>query len=283
LRSIVLLTDGLIGNENQIIYRIQQQLEPGNRLYSFGVGSSVNRFLLNRLAEVGRGTVRVVRHDESVDEVVEEFLSEINNPVLTNIEVSWEGLGEAPEIFPIKPTDLFAREPLVLYGRKQDRLSGNLRITGVAAGGKRYEKTFGLRFDADSGNEAIAQLWGRAKIKELMLQMADGETQQEVEAVTNVALGYRLMSKHTAFVAVSDEPRVAPNSTSREETVEPETPDGMVSNNSGGRQTATRYSSGNAASTPEPSLTWGLLLLGWYMGWKQWMLWRKRERCLEDS
>lgn len=275
LRSIVLLTDGLIGNENQIISRIQQ-LEPGNRLYSFGVGSSVNRFLLNRLAEVGRGTVRVVRHDESVDEVVERFLREINNPVLTNIEASWQGLGEAPEIFPLKPTDLFAREPLVLYGRKQDRLSGNLRITGVAAGGKRYEKTFALRFDADGGNEAIAQLWGRAKIKELMLQMARGETPQGVEAVTNVALGYRLMSKYTAFVAVSDEPRVEANSASREETVEQETPDGMV-------QTATQYTSGNMASTPEPSLMWGLLLLGWYMGWKQWMLWRKRERCLEDS
>lgn len=251
LRSIVLVTDGLIGNENQIISRIQKQLQPGNRLYSFGVGSSVNRFLLNRLAEVGRGTVHVVRHDESVDAVVEKFFNEINNPVLTNIEVTWQGLGEAPEIFPLKPADLFAQEPLILYGRKQDRLSGNLQITAVAAGGKPYRKTFPLRFDSDGGNEAIAQLWGRAKIKELMLEMSGGEMSERVDAVTNVALGYRLMSKYTAFVAVSDEQRVDPNNSSREE-VKKQTPDGMV-------------------GIPEPSFVWAILLFGLYMGWKHWV------------
>lgn len=252
LRSIVLVTDGLIGNENQIISRIQKQLQPGNRLYSFGVGSSVNRFLLNRLAEVGRGTVHVVRHDESVDAVVEKFSNEINNPVLTNIEVTWQGLGEAPEIFPLKPADLFAQEPLILYGRKQDRLSGNLQITAVAAGGKTYRKTFPLRFDSDGGNEAIAQLWGRAKIKELMLEMTDEEMSEKVEAVTNVALGYRLMSKYTAFVAVSDEQRVDPNNSSRREEVKQQTPDGMV-------------------GIPEPSFVWAILLFGLYMGWKHWV------------
>ncbi|GGA25823.1 VIT domain-containing protein [Okeania sp. KiyG1] len=264
LRSIVLVTDGLIGNENQIISRIQKQLQPGNRLYSFGVGSSVNRFLLNRLAEVGRGTVHVVRHDESVDAVVEKFFNEINNPVLTNIEVTWQGLGEAPEIFPLKPADLFAQEPLILYGRKQDRLSGNLQITAVAAGGKPYRKTFPLRFDSDGGNEAIAQLWGRAKIKELMLEMTDGEMSEKVEAVTNVALGYRLMSKYTAFVAVSDEQRVDPSSSSRREKVKKQTPDGMV-------------------GIPEPSFVWAILLFGLYMGWKHWVQLCKAKKLSENS
>ncbi|MGK7922762.1 MAG: VIT domain-containing protein, partial [Trichodesmium sp.] len=258
LRSIVLLTDGLIGNENQIISRIEKQLQPGNRLYSFGVGSSVNRYLLNRLAEVGRGTVSMVRHDESVDAVTEKFFNEINNPVLTNIEVKWQGLGETPEVFPLKPADLFAQEPLVLYGRKQDRLSGNLQITAVAAGGKRYQKTFPLRFDSDSGNVAIAQLWGRAKIKQLMLEMTGGETPEKVDAVTNVALGYRLMSKYTAFVAVSDEQRVDPNQPSRKAKVKKQTPDGMT-------------------GIPEPSFVWAILLFGLYLGWKQWVQWQKIE------
>jgi Ca-activated chloride channel family protein len=61
LRSIVLLTDGYIGNENEVLSEVQRQLKPGNRLYSFGVGSSPNRFLLNRIAEIGRGTSQVVR------------------------------------------------------------------------------------------------------------------------------------------------------------------------------------------------------------------------------
>ncbi|NEP46262.1 MAG: PEP-CTERM sorting domain-containing protein, partial [Okeania sp. SIO2H7] len=124
--------------------------------------------------------------------------------------------------------------------------------------------SFGLRFDSDGGNEAIAQLWGRGKIKQLMLKMTDEETPEEVDAVTNVALGYRLMSKYTAFVAVSDEPRVGPNTPSRQQAVKQYTPDGMV-------------------GVPEPSLIWGLLLLGWYMGWKQWMLWRKNKKLSEDK
>ncbi len=256
LRSIVLLTDGLIGNENQIISRIQKQLQPGNRLYSFGVGSSVNHYLLNRLAEVGQGTVHVVRHDESVNAVTEKFFNEINNPVLTNIEVKWQGLGETPEIFPLKPADLFAQEPLVLYGRKQDRLNGNLQITAVAAGGKRYQKTFPLRFDSNSGNEAIAQLWGRAKIKQLMLSTTNGETPETVNAITNVALGYRLMSKYTAFVAVSDDQRVDPNNPGHQAKVKKQTPDGMM-------------------GIPEPSFVWAILLFGLYLGWKQWVQWPK--------
>ncbi len=82
LRSIVLLTDGYIGNELEVIASVQKQLKPGNRLYSFGVGSSVNRFLLDRLAEVGRGTSQVIRQDKPTGEVAEKFFRQINNPLL---------------------------------------------------------------------------------------------------------------------------------------------------------------------------------------------------------
>ena len=121
LRSMVLITDGYIGNENEVLALVQRSLKPGNRLYSFGVGSSVNRFLLNRLAEVGRGTSQVIRQDEPSAEAAEKFFSQINSPVLTNIQISWEGVGEKPEIYPIAAPDLFASGPLVLFGKKTDR------------------------------------------------------------------------------------------------------------------------------------------------------------------
>lgn len=262
LRSIVLLTDGYIDNDNQVIAAVQKQLKPGNRLYSFGVGSSVNRFLLNRMAEVGRGTVHIVRYDEPIAQVTEDFFRQINNPVLTNIEVKWEGLGKPPEMYPLNPPDLFAEQPLVVFGRKQDRLSGNLRIAGTAAGGKRYEKVFHLKFDENGGNVAIAQLWGRAKIKELTNQMAGGETASNVAAVTDIALAYRLMSSYTSFVAVSEEVRVGPNGDRKKVQVPVETPDGM---------------SGTEVSetVPEPSVFWSILLFGVIFGWKRWIGLRK--------
>lgn len=226
LRSIVLVTDGYIGNEAQVIAEVQQQLKPGNRLYSFGVGSSPNRFVLNRLAEVGRGTVRVVRQDEPTAEVAQEFSEQINNPVLTNIEVTWEGGGSSPQIYPMSPPDLFAQQPLVLFGRKSDRASGRLRVRGITAGGGRYERVFPINFES-GGNPAIPQLWGRHRIKELMNQMYGGETVSGVKAVTDTAIAYRLLSQYTAFVAVSEEIRVNPDGTTQRVEVPVELPEGM--------------------------------------------------------
>ena len=204
LRSIVLLSDGLIGADEAAIARIRDELKPGNRLYSFGVGSSTNRFLLNRLAELGRGTVTILPPNEDAIVVADKFYSEINKPVVTNIEMEWLGEGEAPEIYPQRAPDLFASQPLVLYGRKQDANNGQLKITGTVAGGKPYEEILNLDFRQVGGNNAIAQLWGRSRIKDLSNQMYGREDAQTVEAVTSTALDYNLLSKYTSFVAVAE-------------------------------------------------------------------------------
>ncbi|MEG4105045.1 VIT domain-containing protein [Microcoleus sp. S13_C5] len=267
LRSIVLITDGYIGNENEVLARVQGSLKPGNRLYSFGVGGSVNRFLINRLAEVGRGTSQVIRQDEQSAEAAEKFFREINRPVLTNIQISWEGMGEKPEIYPIAPPDLFASQPLVLFGKKTDRANGQLRIRGTLAGGKAYEQVLPVNFAqsggrqrestsvaagaTDFGNPALAQLWGRSRIKDLMNQMFGGETKSLVEAVTNTALTYRLLSEYTAFVAVSEEVRVEPDGTRRRVQVPVELPQGVsyegIFESEGAEQT--RGGSGRVTST----------------------------------
>ncbi|MBX2862592.1 MAG: after-VIT domain-containing protein [Leptolyngbyaceae cyanobacterium MAG.088] len=207
IRNIVLLTDGYIGNETQIFAEVQRSLSPSTRLHSFGAGSSVNRFLLNRVAELGRGISHVVRHDQTIDQVVDKFFNQINNPVLGTLSLHWEGPGEIPSFYPMAIPDLFAEQPLVLFGRKLDKQSGTLHIRGIEAGGKSFEQAFNLTFEP-SGNPAIAQLWGRARIKDLMNQMVSGETTRGVDAVTETALAYQLLSQYTAFVAVSDDVRV---------------------------------------------------------------------------
>ncbi|HEY9596213.1 MAG TPA: VIT domain-containing protein [Cyanophyceae cyanobacterium] len=260
LRSIVLITDGYIGNENEVLAEVQQKLQPGNRLYTFGVGSSPNRFLLNRIAEIGRGTCQIVRHDEPTEEVSERFFRQINNPVLTNINVSWDGTGEAI-IYPSTAPDLFAQQPLVLFGRispsqqstsqpsnlptsqqsafqpstfqpsnlptfQPSNPSGALRITGMMAGGIPYETVLNLSLE-DVGNPAIAQIWGRARIKDLMNQMFRYEKKAGVESVTQTALTYQLLSQYTAFVAVTEEVRIDPEGNSILIEVPVEIPEGM--------------------------------------------------------
>ncbi|HEY9836383.1 MAG TPA: after-VIT domain-containing protein, partial [Vampirovibrionales bacterium] len=226
LRTIVLLTDGYIGNESQILAEVQRHLKPGNRLYSFGAGSSVNRFLLNRIAELGRGISRVIRYDETPDETVERFFRQINNPVLANIQVTWEGEGESPVIYPAIAPDLFAEQPLVLFGRKADAVAGTLQVSGMAAAGVRYQQRFEVKFEPE-GNRAIAQLWGRSRIKALMNQMVSGETKSGVEAVTQTAIAYQLLCQYTAFVAVSEEVRVDHPEASVSVQVPVEMPEGV--------------------------------------------------------
>jgi Ca-activated chloride channel family protein len=227
LRTIVLLTDGYIGNENQILAEVKRHLQPGTRLHSFGAGSSVNRFLLNRIAEIGRGISHIIRHDEPVNQIVEKFYLQINNPVFTNIKLQWEGEGESPIIYPLNPPDLFAEQPLVLFGKKPDRLSGKLHITGITANGQQHQTTFNINF-AVTGNSGIAQLWGRSRIKDLMNQMVSGDTKAGVEAVTNTALTYQLLSQYTAFVAVSDDVRVNPLEDTLSLQVPVEMPEGVI-------------------------------------------------------
>lgn len=226
LRSIVLLTDGYIGNENQILAEVQRHLKSGNRLYSFGAGSAVNRFLLNRIAEIGRGICRVIRHDEIPDETVERFFRQINNPVLASIQVTWEGKGESPVIYPAIAPDLFAEQPLVLFGRKPDAVAGTLQVSGIAAGGVRYQQRFEVDFQP-GGNPAVAQLWGRSRIKALMTQMVSGERKSVVEAVTQTAIAYQLLCQYTAFVAVSEEVRVDHPEASVSVQVPVEMPEGV--------------------------------------------------------
>jgi len=205
LRSIVLLSDGLIGADEEVIGRIRDNLKPGNRLYSFGVGHSTNRFILNRLAELGRGTVTILPPNEDAVKVAEKFYREINKPIVTNIELEWIGEGKAPEIYPRQAPDLFASQPLVLYGRKADATQGKLKITGAIAGGT-YEQILDVNFQQIGGNSAVAQLWGRSRIKDLMNEMYGRESSGGIEAVTNTALDYNLLSKYTAFVAVDESP-----------------------------------------------------------------------------
>ena len=182
--------------------------------------------------------------DDAV-EISEKFFREINNPVVTNLAVDWIGEGEKPEMYPQALPDLFASQPLVLHGRKEDKSSGQLVVTGTVAGGAPYRKVLDVGFGQVNGNGAIAQQWGRSRIKSLMNEMYGQETSAGIAAVTDTALNYNLLSNYTAFVAVSEEVRVNPNS-GVSEVVPIETPEGMTS--------SAGYSTGTpSAAVPEPS------------------------------
>jgi len=202
LRIVAFLTDGYVGNESEILRRVEQKLGAA-RIFSFGIGSSVNRYLLNKLAQMGRGVAQFVRWDENPDAAVRSFVDRISRPYLTDIEIDWGGL-EARDLFPAYVPDLFADQPVILHGRYEQPGAGQIVIRGNIAG-KPWQTSFDAELPADEPeNEAIATLWARANIEDLMDNMYGGEKPEIVAEITRLALAHRLMSQYTSFVAVEE-------------------------------------------------------------------------------
>ncbi len=202
-RIVFFMTDGFIGNDNQILAAVKEKV--GNaRLFSFGVGSSPNRSLLERMAQLGHGTAQYIRQDEDAQPVITDMLSRISKPYLTDVEINWGGL-RVTDVYPDPIGDLYSAQPLILFARYEG--------AGAAAGvtlrgridGQPYEERITVSLpDWNPDNGSLASVWAREKIKYLMLERLGGRKASIEEEVTNLALEYNLMSQYTSFVAVDE-------------------------------------------------------------------------------
>ena len=202
LRIVSFMTDGYIGNEEAILEYMAQHLG-GARLFSFGVGSAVNRYLLDKMADFGRGAVEYVLPADDSGKAIRRFYDRIRSPYLTDIQIDWGGLG-VTEMHPREIPDLFLGQPVTVSGRygKPGRAEVTLR---ARLGGKPYEKRFTVRLpERRAEGEAIARLWARAHIEDLTDRHIVSREPALVEEITKVALAHRLVSKYTSFVAVEE-------------------------------------------------------------------------------
>jgi len=194
-RIVCFMTDGYIGNEHEILGAIDDKLG-GTRLFSFGIGSSVNRFLLDRMASVGRGHVTYVLLNDSPEGKVDAFYDRISSPVLTDIELDFGGM-EVTDVFPERIPDLFTGAPVKVVGRYKGAV-GPIRLTGrTGAGG--YDEE--LHLDEQDEGVAIASAWARAKVRHLEEAQYWGEIEEVKNEIINVALEYKLLTRYTSFVA----------------------------------------------------------------------------------
>lgn len=215
VRFVIFLTDGFIGNEAQILGELRDNVDDHIRLFSIGIGSSPNRYLIEGLAEEGRGASYYVGLNDEPSLAVREIYHKLNNPYLVGIEIDWGDL-DVYELYPERLPDLFAEEPLVLVGRYDEGCSENIRISGSIAGFP-WSTVRRVTLPAEEyENDAIATLWARRKIHELTRQMYNraGRVTEEpgiVYEITQLALDYQIMSDYTSFVAVTEEVRTDPD------------------------------------------------------------------------
>ena len=202
LRTVLFMTDGYIGNETEILAAVEEHLG-GSRLYSFGVGSSVNRYLLDRMSKVGRGHVQYLRQDEEAEPAIAAFYERIRNPLLTDIGVEWEGV-EVVDVYPDPVPDLFAGQPIVLVGRYEQPGEGVVRVTGRIRGRSHVQEIPVVFPEIQEEHDALASLWARTVIEDLESRQYKHQIEAIAEEITLIALKYRLMSRYTSFVAVEE-------------------------------------------------------------------------------
>jgi len=205
-RVVSFMTDGFIGNEREILGAVHEHLGRA-RIFSFGVGSSVNRYLLERMASVGRGVAAYIGTGESSERAVDGLYRRLEQPALTDIEVDW-GAMDVRDVHPEPLPDLFVGRPVILAGR----FSGTGRVTVKVKGrlgGKPHEIRIPVDLDDPAArHEALAKVWARAQIASWHDRMAYAATPDELaDLIRDTALTYGLVSDYTAFLAVDSSRR----------------------------------------------------------------------------
>jgi Ca-activated chloride channel family protein len=229
LRVVTFMTDGLVGNDFEVI-SIIKKLRDQSRWFSFGAGNSVNRFLLDHVARVGGGEVDYILLNSPGEEVAKKFHERIAGPVLTNISLSFTGVA-LEEVYPTVVSDLWSHKPLIFKARYSKAGEGTVTIKGLK-GGKPYEETLKVKLpEKQPANNSLKPLWARAKVQDLMdrdpMGIQRGNPQQGVkEEIIKVALSHNIMTQFTSLVAV-EEATVTVGGKPTKVTVPVEMPEGV--------------------------------------------------------
>ena len=204
-RTFVIATDGYISVEPKVLDVIRENLGSAN-LFAFGIGSSVNRFLIEGMAHAGMGEPFVVTKPEEAASQAERFRNYIAAPALTNVKVSFHGF-DAYDVEPKQIPDVFADRPVLCFGKWQGYATGTVEVTGTSGSGA-FHQTFQVgEARIAASDAALRNLWARHRIQLLADYAGLGATQPK--AVTELGLKYGLLTEYTSFVAIDTEIRNA--------------------------------------------------------------------------
>ena len=199
-RSVVIVTDGYVTVEKEAMDLIKSNLNNTN-VYAFGIGSGVNRYLIDGLAHVGGGLPFVVTEESEADSIATKFRKYIQTPVLSNIQVQFDGF-KVYDLIIEKLPDVMAERPVIITGKYKGNAEGKITISGYTGKGK-FKKILTVENSMISQkHNAIRYLWAREKIQGFS-DYGDSELDNTtISKITKLGLDYNLMTEYTSFVAV---------------------------------------------------------------------------------
>jgi Ca-activated chloride channel family protein len=204
LRQVIFITDGAVGNEDELFKLIERKLGNG-RMFTVGIGSAPNSWFMRKSAEVGRGTFTTISALHEVGEKMDRLFDKIEQPQITNISVDWPS-GVVADAYPAVVPDLYLGEPVTVKAKISGplRSSDVVRINGDSAAGAWHQE---LKLQLGETSSGVGALWARARIADLMDDERRGANADGVRAaVIETALKHHLVSKHTSLVAIDKTP-----------------------------------------------------------------------------
>jgi len=203
VRIVIMLTDGFIGNEAEIIEHVGKSCGDQIRFWAIGIGSSPNMFLVDGVARQGGGMGKRLGLNDIAAGLAEEVITRIQRAQLAKIKIDWGSL-EVAETYPAKIPELWAGRPVVLFGRYTGGGAAEIKVNGVVEG-EAVSWPLQVTLPEDQpAHDVLAKVWSRKKIEDLMQQTYYMGSPAVEEEVTAIALDYRLMSQYTSFVAVDE-------------------------------------------------------------------------------
>ncbi|CCD96529.1 conserved hypothetical protein [Bradyrhizobium sp. ORS 375] len=202
VRQVVFLTDGAIGNEQQLFETITA-MRGRSRIFMVGIGSAPNTYLMSRAAELGRGAFTHIGSVEQVEERMRDLFAKLENPVVTGLTATFSEA--SADLTPAVLPDVYRNEPLVLAA-KIDRLAGSLQLKG-RIGDQPWTITLPLSSAAEG--KGLSKLWARRKIgdAEVARTMRQMTPEEADGAILKLALEHQLVTRLTSLVAVDKTPR----------------------------------------------------------------------------
>jgi Ca-activated chloride channel family protein len=210
VRIIVMLTDGYIGNEAEIIAEVGRRAGDRVRFWCIGIGGEPNRFLVDGVARQGGGMSKVLRLEDDLAKLATEVMARIQRAQLGDVRIDWAG-AKVYQTYPARIPELWAGRPITLFGRYDSAGPLAVAIHGKVEGEPvRWPLSVDLPAE-QAAHAVLAKVWARRRIEDLMHHAYYGDDPQIAEAVTEIALTYRLMSQYTSFVAVDEKEAETPD------------------------------------------------------------------------
>ena len=201
-RSLLLITDGFVAGEEGVFEHIRANLNQCN-VFAFGIGTSVNHYLIEGVAKAGMAEPFVVTTEADAAAVANKFREYVESPVLTDIQVRAIGF-DIYDVNPVKFPDLLAQRPVILFGKWRGPVTGTIELTGKNGHGLFTSQLDVANTQPDQANSALRYLWARSRIAELSDYGAYEVDDDQAKVITALGLQYNLLTRYTSFIAVRE-------------------------------------------------------------------------------